>query len=125
MPLLKASIKANKQNIKNRARNNSNRRDLKATLKEIVTNMTKENLGAAEKMMSEAFSKIDKAVKKNLIKKNTGARKKALLHRSLKNAGSKVTTFEPLKKKNSVTKKAEPKAKKVETKKKKTTKKTK
>jgi small subunit ribosomal protein S20 len=43
-----------------------------------------EALKTAEEAMSEAFSKIDKAVKRNVIHKNNGARKKAGLARALK-----------------------------------------
>jgi small subunit ribosomal protein S20 len=34
--------------------------------------------------MSEAYSKIDKAVKRNVLHKNNGARKKASLAKALK-----------------------------------------
>lgn len=43
-----------------------------------------ENQAAAQQAMSEAYSKIDKAVKRNVLHRNNGARKKASLAKALK-----------------------------------------
>jgi len=94
MPLLKSSIKANKQNIKRRKVNKSVLRELKSTYKLVTDSAQIGNLADAEKKISTVYSQIDRAVKKNLMKKNTGSRRKAKICRILKSAGSKVSTFE-------------------------------
>lgn len=43
-----------------------------------------ENLEAAQAKMADAYSKIDKAVKRGVLHPNTGARKKSHLARALK-----------------------------------------
>jgi len=111
MPLLKSSIKANNQNIKRRKRNTSFKKGLKTILKLILDSVDKGDLKTAEANMSEAYSQIDKAIKKNILEKNTGARRKKLLHNTLRKAGSKVSKFEklvkePVKKKSTVKKAA-------------------
>ena len=98
MPLLKASIKANRQNIKRNKRNVSIKRKLKATYKTVVESAEKKDLKTAKDGLSVAFSELDKALKKNLLKKNTVARRKARLHRMLKNAGNTGHDIAPLKK---------------------------
>ena len=45
---------------------------------------TPDNMELAQKAMSLAYSKIDKAVKSNVLHKNNGARKKARLAKTLK-----------------------------------------
>ncbi|NET52421.1 MAG: 30S ribosomal protein S20, partial [Merismopedia sp. SIO2A8] len=47
---------------------------------------TPENMAEVNQRMSAAFSKIDKAVKRKVLHRNNGARKKARLSRSLKQA---------------------------------------
>jgi len=50
-----------------------------------------EALDLAQKRLSEAYSKIDKAVIKGVLHRNTGARKKARLARNLKKMVIKAT----------------------------------
>ena len=45
-----------------------------------------ENLETAKEAMSSAYSKIDKAVKRNVLHRNNGARKKARLAKAFKTA---------------------------------------
>lgn len=49
-----------------------------------VTDPSEETKTAAEKAVSAAYSKIDKAVKKGVLHSNTGARRKARLAKALK-----------------------------------------
>lgn len=44
---------------------------------------TSENMSVARQAMSAAYSKIDKAVKRDVLHKNNGARKKARLAKHL------------------------------------------
>lgn len=48
------------------------------------TNPTPEAMQEVERCMSEAYSKIDKAVKRGVLHPNNGARKKARLAKVLK-----------------------------------------
>ncbi|ACK65800.1 ribosomal protein S20 [Rippkaea orientalis PCC 8801] len=47
-------------------------------------NPTPDNLSVVEQCMSAAYSKIDKAVKRHVLHRNNGARKKARLAKALK-----------------------------------------
>ena len=47
---------------------------------------TAENMEAAKKAMSAAYSKIDKAVKRNVLHRNNGARKKSRLAKAMAQA---------------------------------------
>jgi small subunit ribosomal protein S20 len=98
MPLLKHAIKKVRQDKKHTARNAVYRKllkkDFKAVIKACETGK-KENL---TELMKKAFSTIDKAWKKNLMKKNTAARRKSRIAR-LVNAvttGVKPTAAAPV-----------------------------
>ena len=79
MPITKSAVKAMKQadkaRIHNREIKNDYRKKVKAVNKEIE--VKGDNLS---QLVSEAFSLIDKAAKKNVIHKNTAARKKSRLY---------------------------------------------
>ena len=92
MPIIKSAIKRAKQTIKRNERNVGIKRDIKEALKAFTATPTAATY-------SKVQSKIDTAVKKNLINKNTAARRKASLAKTAKAAG---VTFD--------TKKAAPKA---------------
>lgn len=83
MPIIKSAIKRMKQTIKRRDRNVAIKRDVKSALKAFTAKPTSESL-------SKAQSEIDTAVKKNLITKNTAARRKANLAKAAKTAGVKL-----------------------------------
>lgn len=80
MPIIKSAIKRMHQTIKRRARNLTSKRDLRSALKAFTTQKAAESL-------SVAHSELDKAVKKNLMSKNTAARKKSQLSKIAKEAG--------------------------------------
>ena len=52
---------------------------------------TPDNMELARKAMLVAYSKIDKAVKTNVLHKNNGARKKACLAKTLKTVEAAVS----------------------------------
>lgn len=85
MPIIKSAIKRAKQTIKRRERNVGIKRDIKTATKAFM-----EKPSAAT--LSAAHSEIDTAVKKNLLKKNTAARRKASLAKIAKDAGVKLST---------------------------------
>ncbi len=83
MPIIKSAVKRMKQDAKRRARNIGLKRDIKSASKAFLAKPTAEGL-------SKVQSTIDTAVKKNLIKKNTAARKKSQLSKVAKDAGVKL-----------------------------------
>jgi ribosomal protein S20 len=85
VPIIKSAIKRMKQTAKRRARNMSLKRDIKSATKAFL-------LKPSAELLSLAHSELDTAVKKNLLKANTAARRKAQLARIAKEAGVKLGT---------------------------------
>lgn len=79
MPIIKSAKKAARQAEKRTAHNQEIKKTIKAALKAFKANPTPENL-------SKAQSEYDKAVKKDLMKKNTASRRKAALAKYAKAA---------------------------------------
>ncbi len=84
MPIIKSAIKRAKQTVIRRDRNVATKRALKDAVKAFTAKPTAATLSAAQ-------SAIDTAVKKNVLNKNTAARRKALLSKNAKAAGVKLT----------------------------------
>jgi ribosomal protein S20 len=93
MPIIKSAIKRAKQTIARRERNVATKRSYREAIKAF-------NAAPSAATLSAAQSALDTAVKKNMLNKNTAARRKALLSKTAKAAGVKLTA----------TKKAAPKA---------------
>ena len=72
MPIIKSAKKAARQAEKRTAHNAEIKKDIKAAVKAFKTKPSK-------KTLSKVQSEYDKAVKKDLIKKNTAARRKSKL----------------------------------------------
>lgn len=83
MPIIKSAKKAARQAEKRTEHNVEIKKAIKAALKAFKANPTPETLAKAQ-------SEYDKAVKKDLMKKNTAARRKAKLHDIAKKAGVKL-----------------------------------
>lgn len=83
MPIIKSAVKRAKQTLVRRERNIATKRAVKEATKAFTTAPSAETLSAAQ-------SAIDTAVKKNMLEKNTAARRKALLSRTAKAAGVKI-----------------------------------
>ena len=83
MPIIKSAIKRAKQTLKRRERNIGIKRDIKSAVKAFMAEPSAEALAAAH-------SELDTAVKKNLLKKNTAARRKSTLSAIAKKAGVKL-----------------------------------
>ncbi len=88
MPIIKSAIKRAKQTVKRRERNVGIKRDIKGAVKAFLAKPSADTLAKAQ-------SEIDTAVKKNLISKNTAARRKASLSRTAKEAGVKLAAKKP------------------------------
>lgn len=72
-----------RQALKRRERNVELKKNIKIALKELKTNPSAENA-------SKVQSAIDTAVKKNLLKKATGSRRKAAVSKLAKETGVKL-----------------------------------
>jgi len=83
MPITKSAKKAIRGSLRKRAFNERNKRAMKEAIKKIEK-MAKTDKASALKELSSAYSAIDKASKRGVIKKNTAGRKKARLTRILK-----------------------------------------
>lgn len=83
MPIIKSAIKRMKQTAKRRERNVATKRNIKSAVKAFMAKPTAEGL-------SKAQSELDTAVKKNLLNKNTVARRKSQLSKVAKDAGVKL-----------------------------------
>jgi ribosomal protein S20 len=95
MPIIKSAIKRMRQTAVRRSRNVQTKRELRDALKAFNAAVEKAVAdGKADKVMealSHAYSKLDTAVKKNVLDKNTAARRKATLSKKAKTAGAKPT----------------------------------
>ena len=100
MPIIKSAIKRMKQTAKRNERNVSIKRDIKTAVKSFLAKPSSKGLSAA-------YSELDTAVKKKLLKKNTVARRKAQLSKVAKDSGNKLTeTKKPAVKSSSASKKS-------------------
>ena len=83
MPIIKSAKKAARQADKRTKHNVEIKKDIKASVKAFKAKPSAKTLAAAQ-------SEYDKAVKKDLLKKNTASRRKAQLHEFAKKAGVKL-----------------------------------
>ena len=83
MPIIKSAIKRAKQATVRRERNVATKKDVKSAVKAFHAKPTAKTLAAAQ-------SEIDTAVKKNVLNKNTAARRKSALAKIAKEAGVKL-----------------------------------
>lgn len=78
MPNIQSAKKAMRQSAKRRVINDNRRRAMKEAVKGIKK-LVIAGTAAATTDIAKAYQAIDKAVKRGVIKKNTGARKKSRL----------------------------------------------
>lgn len=110
MPIIKSAKKRMKQAAKSRARNLSTKRAFRAEIKQLTAYIDAKDGKKAAEALKKVQSELDKAVKKNVLKKNTAARKVAQLSAKVKAIGAKPTptakkaTAKPAAKKTTTTK---------------------
>ena len=78
--------KAVRQGEKRRKINVKSKETFKAARKVVKDALAKSDVKSAKTALPKAYSEIDKAVKKGVIKKNTGARYKSRLANAVKKA---------------------------------------
>lgn len=91
MPIIKSAAKRVRQASKRRQQNQVTKRNLKEAIKAFVAK-------PSAKLLSEAQSQIDTAVKKGVLGKQTAARRKSGLSKVAKDAGVKLAAKTPAKK---------------------------
>jgi small subunit ribosomal protein S20 len=86
----KSALKRVQISERNRLRNKAYKSSVRTLIKKCLvavssygSNPSPEGLETAQQALSEAYSKIDKAVKRNVLHRNNGARKKANLAKAL------------------------------------------
>lgn len=84
MPITRNAKKALRVSDRKRAINDRTKKTLKEGVKGIQKLVTAKKWDDARKSLSAAYSAIDKAAKKGVIKKNTASRKKARLSKMAK-----------------------------------------
>ena len=72
-----------RQNVKRRKRNYTTRSEVKTKTTKVLDLVKAKDQANAEVTLKEAYKTIDTAAKKNIIHKNTAARKKSLLARNV------------------------------------------
>lgn len=83
MPITKSAKKAIRGSLRKKTYNDRHKRAMKEIIKKIEK-LAKTDKKEALKILSSAFSTIDKAAKQGVIKKNNAARKKSRLARVTK-----------------------------------------
>lgn len=83
MPNIKSAIKRAKSNEKRRLQNASQKSALRTAVKAVETAATTNDVNSAKEALILASKKLDKAVTKGLIHKNTAARKKSRLAKKI------------------------------------------
>ncbi len=84
MPITKSAKKALRGSKVKKAMNDRNKKAIKETTKEIEKFVKEKKKDEAKKLLPKAYSAIDKACKKGVIKKNNASRKKARLSKITK-----------------------------------------
>ena len=83
MPITKSAKKAIRNSSRRKAFNDRRNKTMKDAIKKLEKT-AKTDKKEAEKLLSATYKAIDKAQKRNVIKKNTASRKKSRLARLVK-----------------------------------------
>ncbi len=79
MPIKRAAFKAHRQNLKARARNLAVKLNLKKLQVKLRKAYVAKNLDEAKTITTQLVKAYDKAAQKNIVHRNTAARKKSRL----------------------------------------------
>lgn len=84
MPITKSAKKALRGSLVKKAMNDRNKKAIKESIKNIEKLVKEKKKDEAKKLVPAAYSAIDKACKKGVLKKNTASRRKSLISRMTK-----------------------------------------
>ena len=88
MPIIKSAVKRMRQTVKRKARNQVTKRALRAETKAFQAAIDAKDVKKAAELLKNVQRNLDKAVKKNLLEKNTAARKMKQISAQKKPAGA-------------------------------------
>ena len=88
MPIKDAGKKAMRSDARKAQRNRIIRGTYRSQIKALITALDAGNVDDAKKIFIRVQKALDKAVAKNVIKKNTAARRKSRLSKRIKNASA-------------------------------------
>ena len=83
MPNTKSAAKAMRQSLRRKVRNVNVKDKFKTAVKDVKKLIAAGKKSEAAEAMKKAMSALDKAAKKNVIKKNTASRKKSRLAKAM------------------------------------------
>ena len=106
MPIIKSAKKRAKQSIVRQARNYNVRTAVRKAMRAVMDAVKGGDKAAAEKLIPNAYKQIDMAQKKNVLKKNTAARRKSLIARTVAGVGTEKAEVPVAKKKTAKAKPA-------------------
>ncbi len=109
MPIIKSAIKRMRQTAKRKALNQTTKRNLRTELKAFTAAVEAKDGKKAAELLKNVQSDLDIAVKKNILKKNTAARKLSRLSKQVKELGAKPAAAAPKKAAPKTAAKAAPK----------------
>ncbi|MBN1779294.1 MAG: 30S ribosomal protein S20 [Candidatus Buchananbacteria bacterium] len=89
MPIKKAAEKALRQSTKRANKNKKIDSDIDALVRKVKKAIAAGDQAKASEFLKQAIKKIDKAQQKSALKKNTAARKKSRLARSVNSIAKK------------------------------------
>ena len=98
MPIIKSAIKRMRQESTRRDRNRSTKEELKKRSKALDRAVAAGDATKATDAQNALVSQLDKMVKKNLLKKNTAARRKSAVSARVKALGATPAKKAPAKK---------------------------
>ncbi|MFA6251286.1 MAG: 30S ribosomal protein S20 [Candidatus Paceibacterota bacterium] len=84
MPITKSAKKALRGSMVKKAANDRNKKNIKEAIKKIEKFVKEKKKDEAKKLLPGAYSVIDKAAKRGVIKKNNASRKKSRLSKITK-----------------------------------------
>ncbi|MEK9186162.1 MAG: 30S ribosomal protein S20 [Patescibacteria group bacterium] len=84
MPITASAKKALRQSIRRHARNLTQNKELKNTVKSYKKLVAAKKIDEAKKQLASVYQVLDKGAKNNLMKKNTASRLKSRLTKLLK-----------------------------------------
>lgn len=84
MPITTSAKKALRGSLVKKAMNDRNKKNVKEAVKKIEKLVKEKKNTEAKKLLPEAYSVIDKAAKRGVLKKNTASRKKSRLSKITK-----------------------------------------
>jgi small subunit ribosomal protein S20 len=88
LPQRKAGVKDLRQNRRRQMHNLDIKTDLRKTIKKFLSSIETKNASEAQSNLKLVYRKLDKAVKRNILKKNTVSRRKSRFAKLLKSTSS-------------------------------------